>query len=295
MRWHDVLRQQWRLSQRHSALSHAVGWHSYDHHLEEKTDACKRDFEEGEDCRLKSGHESTFVAGVADAVFREVEERLRKASVKAPTFQQWVYLPNTVAEALVGYDLSLGHYLDPSHRRVRSMHKNLLRWCDLPQSWSIEPGNEDHLHLQALVKNFRKSPASLPYLILHVCYCIHDYRRIGEELKGEDFCLKNPPLDSLLRTVIVSLRELSEKLAANGDPWDSLTLTYSRDWNPITPAETTQAQLDAMGSPERHGVTAFLDGEAIGNLPISTFADWRKAVADYLTCSFVNPPLAPAE
>lgn len=185
-----------------SVISNAIAEITDNHWLDPDTDRCKADGW----CELKSGHEVTFVSLAAERLFRSLKEQARVHL----EYHKWVYMPSRPAEFLVGYDLSIGNYDDGQKRRVRSMHKLLLRWCDSVRSWNLNPGSRDHKHLTTLVADYRESRAVLPYLVIHICYCIHDYRRMGFQHE----CLRIPDVDSLLRTVVVPLNRIPEILGS---------------------------------------------------------------------------------
>ncbi len=94
-------------------------------------------------------------------------------------------------------------------------------WCD--RCWTYrfnyEPIEEekykgDYGHFIALIDPPRRDYEHpdvqvFPYLVINVCYCIHDYRRMGIVCQNG---VEIPPFSSLLRTVIVDLHHLKERL-----------------------------------------------------------------------------------
>lgn len=157
------------------------------------------------DCHLSSGIEATFVSAFANFLYSHSSLDLH--------YHQFVYIPNTVAEGLVGYDLSIGNYNDSF--RIRTMHKVLNKtWCDQNWDWSFGNPNdgynnpEDFSHFKALLHNSEEFEDIHSFLVIHVCYCIHEYRRMGENYEG----LIVPELNSLLRTVIISLDVINKRV-----------------------------------------------------------------------------------
>jgi hypothetical protein len=190
-------------------------------------------------CELQSGNETSFVALFADMIAQTPcvkEEGL--------SYHQLFYFPSRDAEHSVGYDLSIGKY--SSRSRIRTMHKELKDiWCDEAWKWRLpstdrkislvsnrsrrnfnyelegrEPSG-DYRHLIALLTDYHNTACSrlFPYLVLHVNYCIHDYRRMGMTVRDGQGALGTweiPGPESLLRTVVVDLSKIRETL---GDGW----------------------------------------------------------------------------
>jgi len=123
-------------------------------------------------------------------------------------------MPSRRAESKVGYDISIGCY--NSNCRIRTMHKLVYRrWCDEEWTWCLskfyrpDQISGDYRHLETLLENYKGHdhyPRLIPYLVLNVCYCIHDYRRMGANYKDWQI----PPFDSLLRTIIVDLSAICQ-------------------------------------------------------------------------------------
>lgn len=154
-------------------------------------------------CRLASGVEVNFVAMLCSYLVGH----LSATRHYSPRFHEFFYIPNTRAEARVGYDLSIGQV--SSHFRIRTMHKLVLaRWCDQKWQRSVSASFDvngrpyrTYGHLTTLLEEYDRHPNLEPYLVFNVCYCLHDYRRIGVDYDGYPI----PALDSLLRTFIISL------------------------------------------------------------------------------------------
>lgn len=154
-------------------------------------------------CRIASGIETTFVSAFCDYIRTSI-------NLEIP-FHKYFYIPSRPAESLVGYDLSIGRY--ETQRRIRTMHKVVYEtWCDQEWEWSLANRRprptSDYSHFITLLRQYKNHPNLIPYLVLHVCYCIHDYRRMGKEYEGWQI----PPFSSILRTVIISLPNLCEQL-----------------------------------------------------------------------------------
>ena len=79
------------------------------------------------------------------------------------------------------------------------MHKLLTgKWCDGYWKWCCE--DEDVLHMALLMGAHQVHGVLPPFLVIHVCFCVHDYRRMGTTAPNK--CLI-PGFDSPLRTIIV--------------------------------------------------------------------------------------------
>jgi hypothetical protein len=86
-----------------SLLSKTIAQITHNHSLAPITDYCKV---ENENCRLKSGHEVTFISLLADHIF----QNLKNAINEDIYYNQWIYMPSRRAEKNIGYDLSIGKY-----------------------------------------------------------------------------------------------------------------------------------------------------------------------------------------
>jgi hypothetical protein len=216
------------------------------HTLDPITDYCKV---ENEDCRLKSGHEVTFISLIANILF----EMLRDQLGGEISYNNWVYMPSRRAEEKVGYDLSIGRY--DAQRRIRTMNKLLLNWCDKRRSWRLTVGSKDHNHFKSLFVDWSKSQDSKnninSYLVLNVCHCIHEYRRIGIQPDGYPFHI--PGIESLLRTCIVPLKPIFEFLIENEINEENVNFQYKRGSNKRLPQEQPQEYLARIGSLQNHG------------------------------------------
>jgi hypothetical protein len=190
-------------------------------------------------CRLSSGIETTFVALTAHWLLEKV-----RADGHRVRFQEAIYMPSRRAERRGGFDLSIGEFT--GRTRVRTMHKVLYgksrfngtktfnRWCDESWNWAItQASGGDYMHLWSLLDNFAQEQVFRPYLVLHLCYCVHEYRRMGRIVEG----LHIPAFDSLLRTVVVDLGAIFDGLGGN-------------IWQPLAKEQNFQLQV-AKRVPER--------------------------------------------
>jgi hypothetical protein len=182
-----------------SLVEEAVADLSNDHWLETVDIQEKR---RGRPCRLESGLEASLVAGLCNYIWQHLA-----TNGAEPPFNQFFYIPSTRAEKKVGYDLSIGHY--PSEFRIRTMHKVLLsNWCDETWEWLVSSSvnardrhSPDYRHLTTLLRSYSDNPNLVPILVVNVCYCLHEYRRMGATYEG----YRIPSIDSLLRTAIIPL------------------------------------------------------------------------------------------
>jgi len=200
-----------------SILAPIIGELSGDHNLIPGIDSEKKRFQgaDGNRCRLSSGIEYSFVSLFCDEIIRRLPQQ------NLPQYQHIFFIPNLKAEAKVGYDLSIGHYSQNS--RVRTMHKVVNeKYCDQPWSYRFryarnrrgeDAGDYGHFKklLDAHQEDLEHPVAQIsPFLVINICYCIHDYRRMGALFEPEQLTI--PPFESLLRTVIVDLRILREHI-----------------------------------------------------------------------------------
>jgi hypothetical protein len=114
-----------------------------------------------------------------------------------------------------GFDLSIGHFQRPN--RVRTMHKlhfgtkRIHPWPDEDWSWSTGSGiaaERDRIkkHLLLLLNSYKDNAWYEPFFVLHLCFCVHEYRRmkdIGENQPIPSFCSPD-------RTIVLDLRLLAK-------------------------------------------------------------------------------------
>jgi len=256
-----------------SLISHAIKDLSNDHDLDEITDRCKvqPDRDSGKPCELRTGLELAYVGLVADHVLKEIRARIRENQA----YQDWFYVPSLRSERKTGYDLSIGRI--GSENRVRSMHKVSKAWCDLNRKWSLPKDDGDRKHLKVLVQ-YRQSHDSLrPFLILHICWCLHDYRRMG--IVYEDFTVPGP--ESLLRTIVIPLEPLLQLEGINDQIINALSVVYQRESNTRNENEPAQDFLMRIGNPENHRCAAILDDQEI-NLPVLSLEEFVQYSVNHL-------------
>ncbi len=165
-------------------------------------------------CILAPGIEHLFVALTANYLISPI-----LASNNPWKYQDLVYCPHTTIERKCGFDLSIGHFQRPY--RVRTMHKlhygkkRLHPWTDEHWSWSTTDGDKKECarikrHLIRLLKAYNLPVAGFkvyePFMVLHLCFCIHEYRRMGLEQDGVTI----PAFEDKLRTVVIDLRPLGD-------------------------------------------------------------------------------------
>jgi hypothetical protein len=165
-------------------------------------------------CILAPGIEHLFVTLTAKYLIGQLlsENRLWK-------YQDLVYCPHTTIEQKCGFDLSIGHFERPY--RIRTMHKlhygkkRLHPWTDEDWSWSTADGDKKERkrikrHLIQLFKAYNIPFEGVrvyePFMVLHLCFCIHEYRRMGLEHNG----VKIPGFEDKLRTVVLDLRPIGD-------------------------------------------------------------------------------------
>lgn len=150
-------------------------------------------------CKLKSGEESLFVT----VLCCEIQRRLEKQGIHLPV-NEFFYCPSRRTEWKLGFDLSIG---TGSPHRIRTMHKLLTgNLCDGKWTWATK--DEDTLHLALLMGAHHAHHGVLqPFLVIHVCFCVHDYRRMGAPAPDKWLI---PGFDSPLRTIIIDLAALRD-------------------------------------------------------------------------------------
>jgi hypothetical protein len=115
-----------------------------------------------------------------------------------------LYAPHPTSEGKVGFDYSIGYYR--GLKRVRWMHKHAAVWCDEP-SFEWKPKSADKTrcqnHALKLIGQLAKGGENMrPFLVVSLCYCVHEYRRMG---RGNV-----PEFDDPRRWIIADLRPLLE-------------------------------------------------------------------------------------
>lgn len=179
-----------------SALAHVTDRHA----LDEAVDSNEKRNHNG--CSLASGIEYSFVNLFCYELMKS------RSFIDSNFYHKLFYIPNLQAEAKVGFDLSIGNYTQLN--RIRTMHKVLSeRFCDESWVFNISRDSGDYRHLSQLIES---SENISPFLILNICFCIHDYRRMGDSFPVGDRLIINPQFNSLGRTIIINLRELNNRI-----------------------------------------------------------------------------------
>lgn len=201
-----------------SILEEAITILSGNHNLMPWIDSNKKRQQVVGECPLSSGIEYSFVAMFCHEILQRI---LRE---NCPDFHQLFFIPNLKAEAKVGYDLSIGHYCQ--NNRIRTMHKVINeRYCDQPWTYRFNYAQNERGEFTGdyghFIKLLSADPEDLeharvhitPFLVINICHCIHDYRRMGTFFVQEQITM--PLFPSLLRTVILDLIALRELLDRN--------------------------------------------------------------------------------
>jgi hypothetical protein len=183
------------------------------HSLDPITDTKRVDSQR---CELESGEESLFVTMFS----HELQATLFGNGVRFP-FHHLFYCPSRATEWKLGFDLSVGRNKVPKtpSPRIRTMHKLVTgRFCD--GKWTCLFKDDDALHMALLMGAQQATYEHLyAFLVIHVCFCVHDYRRMGHAVDEERVI---PSFASPLRTIIVDLQRVREKyIQRSGPQWDS--------------------------------------------------------------------------
>jgi hypothetical protein len=254
-----------------SLISQAIVDATEGHSVDDRIDQCaiEPNPNNKKPCRLKTRLEYAYVGLVTYELLREIRRRTQQEQ----KYQDWFYIPNLRAESKVGCDLSFGR-INHLHR-VRSMHKVISSWCDLQRSWKIPARGPDRNHLAALISEHQNLRDIQPYLILHVCYCLHDFRRMGQSCN--DFVIPGPT--SLIRTVVIKLESLVRY--SENEIRERLFFQYSRRSNKRLRNETNQEFLDRISDPANHQCAAGIDGQ-FQQLPLLTFDEFIQEAVNHL-------------
>ena len=117
-----------------------------------------------------------------------------------------IYSPHATKEN-GGFDLSIGQF--DRELRVRTMQKliNLKDqvWCDQPWNWSTDHDRTALSQLCSLIATYadpENKQLHEPFLVINVCFCLHEFRRMGKP--------GIPDFPDPQRTVIVDLRKIAE-------------------------------------------------------------------------------------
>ena len=197
-----------------SVLKEAIAILSDNHNLKPWIDSNKKRQRVGK-CPLSSGIEYSFVANFCQEIFQDISLANRA------DFHKFFFIPNLKAEAKVGYDLSIGYYCQ--NNRIRSMHKVINeKYCDQPWTYRFNYARNERGEFTGdyghFIKLLNANPEDLeaagvniiPFLVINLCYCIHDYRRMGTLYEQEQITV--PAFRSSLRTIIVDIKSLQRQL-----------------------------------------------------------------------------------
>jgi hypothetical protein len=160
------------------------------------------------------------------------------------------------------------------------MHKLLLSWCDIQRGWSLRAGGRDHIHLAALYRDWKGSEELIkPFLILHICYCVHDYRRMGQVLN--DMGITIPGVENLLRTLVIPIEQLFNEIAARNINIQEIAIQYRRVNTVAHENEAPQAYFERICRRENHRVVAESGNGLSIELPIESLAELGNDVVDF--------------
>lgn len=70
----------------------------------------------------------------------------------------------------------------------------------------------DYRHLLTLLHDYEARRHLEPYLVLHICYCLHDYRRMGTSYPGRVVPWQIPEPESLLRTIVIDIKKICDDI-----------------------------------------------------------------------------------
>lgn len=241
-----------------------------DVHLQETMDydlnpcICQND-----NCELATGIETSLVAMTAHWLIEKMRVEGREAD-----YQENVFMPSRRAEARGGFDLSLGHYA--TRHRVRTMHKVLYGryWCDEAWSWKTRLRGNDWKHLRSLIQLFERDGGFRPYLTFHVCFCVHDYRRMGKML-GD---IPIPAFENILRTVVVDLGEIVRQ---RGMPENNGTFIISKQSHKRIQNEAATDYLVRIAAKDLFDARITGDAEDV-MLPILSLSELYDLNRDFL-------------
>jgi len=203
------------------AVQEAVG---NDPILDTHLDPCQSGENKPSDCKLAKGLEGLFVAEIASRFHQALRENKPEWG-----FHQCVYMPSTRIERKCGFDVSFGRFDHPLNRRVRLMHKLIRCWCDDSWEWhSNKEKDSEGVHRAAdhifnLVNQCRLSGGRIsPYVSCNVCFCLHEYRRMGSAVIA--------PFEDTRRSLFVELSPLCGVIPPefdSKDPSGRLEISHS--------------------------------------------------------------------
>lgn len=170
-------------------------------------------------CGNEEALEDIFVAATAHWFANQL---------KAP-FHKVIYAPNRRVEERCSFDLSVG-LVNTTKIRLRIQSKIYTGACDVAQTIIIPRPSKatkpDRVvrQVEELCNVFRKSKGvARPYLMIHQCRCLHEYRRMGTVVDK----IPVPALDHALRSIAIDLA--SKDFAANCHPGSNWKLRITTD------------------------------------------------------------------
>jgi hypothetical protein len=207
-------------------------------------------------CLLQSSCESHWVAAFAEHVFRNACKRPGANESRDHSFFRFFEIPSPRSEIkkACGYDLSIGPFR--SGFRYRTMHKTVKKWCDRGWTWSAKEGDLGHSTSLSDGKH-------AAFLVLHVFFCIHDWRRMGTPEPESQVVI--PPFTSLLRTLILNIKAI---------PGVKAVKKWKVRYRPPAPSgDTDQLKLESLVSKSHYEIS--VDGHTIKE-PESVILDLKE-------------------
>jgi hypothetical protein len=189
-----------------------------------------------DECRLTTGEESYFTSMLGHYI------GITTGILGSPdAFSGYFYTPSRTTEPQLGCDLSLGQF--DCLFRIRLMHMMKYgTWCDT--SWKETFGKQanavtasaDRNNLRTLLATHSKHPNIAGYLVVNTAVCVHEYRRMGFDMRPI-FGFSLPALNSLLRTVVVDLHGIIvnrdwDEMWQTGDDFGLLVEKRSKEFVP---------------------------------------------------------------
>jgi hypothetical protein len=232
-------------------------------------------------CPIAPGIEDLFRSQLAHTVICHLWRKKKPVS-----FHDVIYSPHATKEN-GGFDLSIGQFdLEP---RIRTMQKliNLRQkvWCDQPWNWSTDDDRTALYQLCSLFKTYLdpiNKQMHEPFLVINVCFCLHEFRRMGKP--------GIPGFMDLKRTVVVDLRDIancSEFAVILGQVLEVLDLLSNKKRKADHPnfkekLKSFQTRLKVSFDPDNPTprVAAFeCNGKKIDSMPIWTLTGFLDHIA----------------
>jgi hypothetical protein len=153
-------------------------------------------------CGNREALEDLFVAATAHWFTRQMQL----------PFQHVVYAPNRRIEARCGFDLSIAP-VNSERLRLRIQSKVSPTWCDTVDTIELpaerylggevqSDANRLHHQVGLLCGMWIESKQkAYPYLLVQQCFCLHEYRRMGQKVLDVDV----PTIEAPLRSMAIDL------------------------------------------------------------------------------------------